>query len=220
MHPKRTVLFAMLLLLVASPGAAQLTPPCGDECLLGVFDDSTMTRKFGFWDPTAVPLKELWVGIQFDPAFPNPGVTGVEFGIAGIPAEVSFDVDYPVQPTVVIGDLRAPADTISTGFPGGANIAWPACLEGERILVKLTLFYTQPLPSDLLFRVVRKYPPSNPIFLRVGFTQCDAVFTLTSIAGGCYTLNPSGPPPGSFDGCDAGHPVGSRTWSAIKTLFR
>ena len=212
----RNRLVTLLFLLFPATAAAQIVD-C-PNCILGLFDDTSLTSNFG----VSVPLvaKDIYVSIDLSGA--ENQLTGIEFSIAGLTGTPLFVVGVtPIVPTsVVIGSIPAPADTSATTVGiGGIIMAWATCLTGDRALVKVSLLHTVPV-SNLAFRVMHRFPTSNGNYNRHPvLVRCDApTFTAVRINGGCYVLNPSGDP---STPCPIGTvAVTSRTWTGVKQLFQ
>ena len=86
-------------------------------------------------------------------------------------------------------------------------MGWASCLEGNQVLLRITLLVFTPIVNKEL-RVLRKYPPANELVRMPNFMQCDSpVATQTRVYGGLYILNWP----------DA---IESTTWSGMKALFR
>jgi len=179
--------------------------PCRaqEAALLGIYDDPAMTQTHGIMDGTS---KVLWLGVRFLGPVPGDGFTGAEFSIAGLQPFSLYTVEFLGDPSVVLGTVAAPADTLN-GM-GGLSVAWPRCLPDETLLARLTLHAPVP-PQNQTLTVRRRYPPSSPLWPVPRLWSCDAPCFGCSIhvVPGTYVLNPL---------------VGSEsaTWSAVRHLFR
>lgn len=183
-------------LLTATTAAAQW------PATLGIYDDAALSQDSGTMDG---PLKEIYLGLSFDPADRYPGMTGLEFSIAGLEPFVLVSVEWMPPPVVALGTLAAPADTLAG--TGGIAIAWATCLEADRVIAKLVLAASVP-PQNHTLQVRRRYPPSNPLLAYALAWTCDMPcfgchYRLT---GPAYVLNPL-------------IAVEPRTWGAIKRLY-
>jgi hypothetical protein len=158
----------ILALLVPSVASAQLECP---GCVIGIFDDPGLSRNFGVWDITAVPLKTVWVGIIYDPTSHIDGLTSIELSVDGVGAFCQeapcFSFEGLVEPTVTIGPTIAAPDDTANG-QGGMNMAWNQCLRADRALVRLDLSSVETLANDLVLRVTQKFPQSSPEFRTPG----------------------------------------------------
>jgi hypothetical protein len=212
----------MVVVMVAAP--ADLVRAQGTavercpECILGVYDDVTMTRTFGSIEPGIA--KDLYLGVQLQGTF--DGLTGLEFSIAGIRQDldgiaVLETVGITTEPpSVVLGSPVAPRDTTVTSVSaGGMNVAWASCVSGQSIaLMRIRILSFPVQPAGKSIQVTRKFPPSNVAYNNPVVVLCDApVFTALVLSGGRYCFNVPGPdcPPTSVDGT---------TWSTIKSIFR
>ncbi len=213
----------LLVLLVPSVAFAQGVDCPG--CVMGVFDDSGLSRNFGFWDSSTDPLKTVWVGILYDPSADINGLTSIEFSVDGTAGFCSFG--YPcfrgiIDPVITIGTTTAAPDDKENG-QGGVTMAWNQCLEGNRALVRIDLLRLDAIPNDLVLRVTHKFPPSNPVYASPMFTRCDGpIFTPTTVTGGCYVINPTVGPGETVGDCTLMETssVESTAWSMIKLLYR
>jgi hypothetical protein len=165
---------------------------------IGIFDDLNMTRTSGVMDGMS---KELFIGVVTDPPLETE-YTGFQFSISGLQPFVHV-VEVIGTPTVVLGDIAAPLDTL-TGT-GGIAIAWPTCMT-ESVFLKLRLFAASP-PENHVLRVHKLFPPSNPYFPFPQGSTCDVpCLCPRAYRGGSYVLNPN-------------VAVEPGTWSAIKRLY-
>jgi hypothetical protein len=211
--------FAILVLLLVPAPANARVDSCF-ECVLGIFDDISLTSCSGTLPP-GTPT-DLFVGIRFDPAGRFNALSGFEISIAGLGGDLllgGFDVPPPCVWT--LGSAPAPADTSATSTgTGGMTLSYCSCMSGSQALLKLTLIAFRPL-TDRVLQVKRKYPPSSPEWNTPVLFQCDAPnYTPVRVTGGCYVINPSGTtPPACASSCP---PLSMEpaTWTAIKTLFR
>lgn len=213
--PHRTQLVAFLFLLLPTAGAAIVNCP---DCVLGLYDDTSLTSNFG----VSVPFTPKDIYLSIDLAAPETGITGIEFSIAGLAGTplIVMGVTPLIPAGVEIGSAPAPADTsAASSGTGGMYVAWWNCLADDRAVLKVRLLPVAPVVNHVL-RVMHKFPPSNPAYnLRPVLTRCDSpIFTPVRINGGCYVLNPDGAPTPS---CPVGTvAVESRTWTRVKELFR
>jgi len=192
------------------------------NCKIGLYDEVFLNKNFG--DVTAGTPKDIYLGVYLDPAT-ETGLTGLEFSIYGMrQAEdgilvLSVDALTPDPPALTLGSIPAPADTSSTSTgTGGFNVAWATCQQAGALL-KIQILTFSPL-SNKVFRVLHRYPPSNPLYTSAIFTKCDAPeFTATTMSEGCYIAN--------WDGvtdpvqlCAPRVPVTTSSWSGMKQLYR
>ena len=215
--------FLVVILVLIVPGVALAQEQC-PGCVMGVFDDAELSRNFGFWDATNQPVKTIWVGVKFD-TYINEMV-GVELSVDGIgefcpgPADC-FSFSGLVEPSVTIGPTIASPDDKTNGV-GGVNIVWDRCLVGDRAFVKVELSSSNPIPSDVVLRVTRKFPPSDIRFPEPLFTGCGLIFPRVTITGGCYVIDPSVRPGETVEDCTLAETtaVESLAWSMIKLRYR
>jgi hypothetical protein len=215
-------LFAMILGL-APLVAAQEAADC-PECVLGIYDDPAMKRNFGVWNSSTAPSKEIFVGVQYHSGAVVGALTGIELSIDGLPllfmppAVEGFE--SILDPDQITGDIRSPADTT---LAGGFSISWGECQPGDRALLRITLISFDPIPSDQVVRVRRRFPATVPQSPNPLLAQCDdPSFTRTRVTGGCYVLNPTVAEGESVGGCLLAErtAVQPLTWSGIKHLYR
>lgn len=213
----RVATLACGIVAFAVPSAAVDDCP---SCVLGIWDDPQLTANFGTFP--VMTMKHIYVGIDFAGGF--DGLTGIQFSIAGIRQAEDGILVTGIQPLgadVWFGSIQAPADTSATSSgTGGLFVAWnkQSCREGDQALVRVTLL-TFVQQTNKVLRVLRSYPPTNPMVRTPNFVQCDPpFFTQTRVRGGCYILNWDGSPD---LGCNSETvAVESSTWSELKALFR
>ena len=219
---KAKLLSIAMLVVICVPGLGLAQTQSCPGCVLGIYDANDLVHNYGTFEGFQ---KKLYVGIKYDPNSTYDGATGIELSIQGLP-------DLAVAPSfailnngIKVGDLiTTPADTTDPSAVGGWNVVWSECQAGNQVFIEITLITFDPIPNDTVIRVLRKFPPTNPTALSVLFTQCDTpFFTVTTMTGGCYVLNPTvepgqavGDPPCTLNGT----PVTATTWSGIKQLFR
>jgi hypothetical protein len=217
---KAKLLVIAVLICIPSLGFAQ-TESC-PGCILGVFDAADLVHNYGTFSGFQ---KKLYVGIKYDPQSTYDGATGIELSIQGLPATSVAPSFVILNNGIKVGDLiTTPADTTDPTATGGWNVVWSECQPGNQVFIEITLITFDPIPNDTVIRVLRKFPATNPTALSVLFTQCNTpFFTVTTMSGGCYVLNPTvnpgesvGDPPCLL----TGDPVEAKTWSGIKQLFR
>jgi hypothetical protein len=209
-----------LLALPVMAGAQQVR--C-ETCSIGLFDDPALNKNFG--DMAGGTPKDIYVGVILD-AGTETGVTGLEFSVSGIrQAEdgilvLSVDALTADPLTISLGTAPAPADTTSTSSgTGGLNLAWATCQSGGA-LVKMSLLTFTGVGTNKVFKVLRKYPPSNPEYAVPLFTRCDGpLFTKVGVPGGCYIANWDGVTD-PVELCQTHVAVEKSTWSGMKQLFR
>lgn len=207
---------SVLVLALPGPSTAQ-TYDCFD-CILGIYDDPTLTTNFGV-SATGVP-KVVYLGIDF--AGVESELTGVEFSITGMRFDTDGIIIIDIQEIpngFRLGSAPAPADTsaTSTGL-GGMNIAWATCLTNDRVLARITLLHLEPVVNHV-FQVKRRYPTTSFEWHTPILVRCDIpAYSPVRITGGCYMLNWNGDPnvpcAPVLIGVEAG------TWSGVKQLFR
>lgn len=200
---RRMAPFAVALLALAGSTALSVPPPASAQwtATLGIYDDPGMSRDHGTMDG---PFKEVFVGIRFD--VPPGDITGLEFSVAGLEPFVYVMLDWmQPAPTVVLGTIATPADTLNGR--GGLNAAWSTCQVGDRVVLKLVLFAVTP-PQNHVLQVRRRYPPSNPQWSYPLAVTCDVPCygCHYRLRGPVYWLNPT-----------VG--VEPRTWGGIKRLY-
>ncbi len=213
----------LLVMLLAVPGLALAQVAACPDCVLGVFDAEDLAHNYGTFSGFT---KTLYLGIKFDPATTFDACSGIEFSIQGLPPLLlppSFNIR---NGGFAVGTQSpvSPADTTAMDAAGGWNVVWTECQPGNGVTVEIIMVSFDPIPNDTVIRVLRKWPPSNPTSPSVLFTQCNGpIFTLTTMQGGCYVLNPTvnpgesvGNPPCLLQGIA----VEATTWSEIKSLFR
>lgn len=218
----------VFIVLLTFPSFALAQGPSTDcpGCVLGIFDDQSLTQNFGFWDPaTGSPLKTVWVGILYPSDSELGHVQGIELSVDGI-LDSAFGgptvtvLDQPVT-TPPHSDIRTPDD--ETNGTGGISVGWTHCIVGSRALIKIDMLSLSPVPNDIVLTVRRKFPPSNPMATSPLLSQCNTpIFTSTTVTGGCYVINPTVEPGEVVGGCTLAEPtsVKSRPWSTIKRLYR
>lgn len=226
LHNVALALFVTLPVHAPQPTHAQ-SESC-PKCVMGVFDDEDLSRNFGFWDPETEPVKSVWVGITYS-ASEFSSMRSVEFSVDGVaafgcsPDSKCFGFDGLVEPNVTIGNTIASPDDKEAGV-GGVSIAWAGCLTGNRAFVKLQLASSEPVPNDVVIRVMKRFPHTNPELPYPWYSTCDLIFAPVTVTGGCYVLNPTVAPGESVGDppCQLATPtaVASDTWSTIKRLYR
>ena len=168
---------------------------------VGIYDDPVMTENSGIMDG---PMKSVWVGMPVEGQLHGES-TGYEFSILGLDAFTAVLTQYPIAPSIVVGDVAAPPDT--TMGTGGLSVAWAACLPPGQAFLELRLFDLDP-PQNHVLRVLKRFPPSNPDFPYPRAATCDApCFCTFVLRGETYILNPT----------VAAEPT---KWTAIKSLYR
>jgi hypothetical protein len=102
------------------------------------------------------------------------------------------------------------------------NVAWKRCQDGNRVLGTIRLINLGGVVGDdIVLRVSPRYPPTNARVPYPLFTQCNADFTLTAVAGGCYVINPTAGHGDLVSDCPVRPTaVESTAWSAVKSLYR
>lgn len=221
--------FSLLVVaILALPALASAQVPVCADCELGIWDDVNLNANHG--NVTAGALKEIYVGIRLGAG--ETGVTGIEFSLAGMRQVedgvliTGIDGVTDPLPNVILpapgGTFAAPADTTasSTGA-GGGNVAWAQCIAGTRALVKVSFISFSPLPTNKVFRILRRFPPTNPVdFTTQMFVRCDnPTFTTVSTPGGCYVANWDGIT-GTVNGCVVTTGVNESSWSGMKALYK
>ena len=201
-----------VLVVVSLPARARAAAPDCFYFVLGIYDEPEQVHNFG----TMVENQEKWVYLGIKYRSGQAGLTTIEFSISGL--EELFVLEFePVTPAaLVFGSVQAPPDTTSSFGVGGMDVSWPICLEGDRALIRLTLWSLGPVQADKILEVKRRYPPTNFNFSTPLFVNCDApVYPMVRVGGGCYILNPSTNP---VPACQL--PVAAHSWSQVKALFR
>jgi hypothetical protein len=183
---KRLLLIGMallsLVLLSAQPCSAQLI---SESAVLGIYDDQAMTQNHGVMDS---PSKVVWLGFRIaDPALFD-GFTSLEFSIGGLQAFPAYIVEFFNNPTVILGTLAAPADTL-TGS-GGVDVAWGSCMPTTFLVGRVTLIGAPPTNHTLT--ILRRFPPANPNWTYPLAMMCDSPcdFCHYHLVPGAYILNP------------------------------
>jgi len=216
-------LLLLMAMLLALPGLALAQVQSCPDCVLGIFDAEDLVHNYGTFGEFT---KTIYIGIKYDPNTTFDSCTGVEFSVQGLPPLLlppSFNIrngGFAVGTQTPI----TPADTTAMDATGGWNVVWNECQPGNRVVVEIVMVSFDPIPNDTVIRVLRKWPQSNAETPQVLFTQCNSpIYTLTTMKGDCYVLNPTvnpgesvGNPPCLLKG-DA---VEATTWSGIKSLFR
>ncbi|UCE02892.1 MAG: hypothetical protein JSW67_01440 [Candidatus Latescibacterota bacterium] len=225
----RKVLLATFSVLLLVPAMVSAQDNCLD-CTLGIYATTDLSENFLNWTPSATDFqKTIFVGINYDETSGLSALTGVELSIqyGDLKANVaSVNFQELDNPAVVLGaDESAPADTTSHGCTEqsacGKSIAWASCLPGNRAVAQISIIAFTPLPDDLVIRVLRRFPSTNPTVQSPLFTQCDGpLFTKTRVTGGCFVFNPTVGPGGMVDDCEIKVPVAPNSWSKIKSLYR
>jgi len=213
------LLFAAVLMALPVLSWAQ-SDRC-DTCFLGLFDDLQLNKNFG--DVASGTPKDIYVGLILDPAL-ETGFTGLEFSVYGMRQTedgilvLSVDALTSSIPTVTLGNIPAPADTMATGTVGGISWAWSGCQQGGAIIkIQILTFSTL---SNKVFKVLRKFPPTNPAYPYPLLFRCDAPeYTKSILPGGCYIANWDGTTD-PVELCSPRVPVTESTWSGMKQLFR
>jgi len=208
-------MFVLLAVWVPSLSQAQDTTCPG--CVIGIYDEPELVHNYGTWDiNTDGVSKSFYVGIKYDPGSSFDGLTGIEISVYGLPTTFLAPTINILSDGFAVGPtLIAPPDTTAAGAEGGQNITWTQCLPGNRALVEIRLVSLDPLPQDVVIRVLRRFPSLTPELPNVLFTMCDPpTYTKVVSQGGCYVLNPSGNP------VDCTLPVSESTWTAVKQLYR
>lgn len=220
----------MLLIVVGSlalpaTGWAQDPIFCAD-CKIGLYDEPEMINNTGAVS-AGVP-KEIYVGVRLPET--ETGVTVIEFSVAGMRQiedgilVISTEGMTDPLPNIILGSVPAPADTTIAGDPNAANgvdIAWASCISvsGSRVLAKITFLSFSPV-TNKVFKVLRRYPPTNPLWPWPLFARCDApVYTLVGVNGGCYIAGWDGTTD-PVNLCQVETAVEENTWSGMKQLFR
>ena len=210
---RKVLLLILAVVTLPSVAFAQFTADC-PRCVLGLWDDQGLVSNSGTITPN-LP-KDIFLGIKFSQTY--VGVTSVEFSVLGMESTsglLVIGVDPLVPASVTLGTPPAPADT--TNGTGGINIGWANCVTAggaDEALVKISILAFAAVPANKTLIVHHKFPPSNPTMPYPLFSDCNPpTYTLVSVHGGCYRLNPSGADP-----C----PVATEnsTWSGVKGLFR
>ncbi len=209
-----------LLLLLPVLALAQAPRDC-PTCLLGLFDDTALNKNCG--TITAFTAKDIYLGAILTGT--ETGLTGLEFSLANmrqtedgiLVTAVEGITEFP--PNIFLGSVQAPADTSATSAgTGGANVNWPACVQGTKLpLLKISILTFNAL-TDKQFTVMHKFAPSNPAYGLGGpiIIACDApTYTPIRVTGGYYIANPSANPPAV---CFI--TVNSETWGAVKQMYR
>jgi len=186
----RPTFVILIALLSAVPAVAQ------SQAVLEVFDDPGFTQRTGTMDG---PAKVLYVRLL--PAYGE--YVGVEFSLTGLQDFAAVIPSFPVAPTLLLGSVVAPEDSLGEG---GLNVAWLSCQTNEPFMT-LTLVSADP-PENRVIQVARRYPPSNPNEACPRQVLCDnCFFSSPRIVGESYVLNPT---VSSED----------QSWAAVKHLFR
>lgn len=193
------VRFAVVAVLLVSAATGNAQTQFSDR--LGIYDDPAMMQTFGIMDG---PIKSVWVGMPVDGSLSGHS-TGYEFSISGLEAFTSVLTQYPIAPSVALGNVAAPPDT--TMGTGGLSVAWATCLPPGQAFLELQLMDLDP-PQNHVLRVLKRFPPSNPQFPYPRGWTCDApCFCVNVLRGESYILNP------------IVH-AENTNWSAIKSLYR
>jgi hypothetical protein len=217
---RKIVLLALGLVLLPVLASAQEIQNC-PNCSLGLYDLADLNQNCGTM--AAFTPKDLYLGVNLSGV--ETGITLIEFSIAGMRtvedgiSVVGVEAITSVAPTVILGDVKAPADTAATSTQlGGMNVGWAQCIAGTKIpLMKITILSLAAV-NDKVFRVMHRFAPSNPNYGLGGpiMTRCDnPIYTAVRIKGGYYIANPSATPP-----LPCTTAVQSQTWSAMKGLYR
>lgn len=156
------LLLAMSVLLAAVTSAAAL-PVCTD-CLLGVYDDSQLTRVSGTAGP--FELKSVYVGIRL------PDGMRID--------TLSFSAAYPIGFSVIDWSSYVPGVTL-TPAGSGIRVEWPVCIAGTRLLFRVRV-----LGIGILRDAILRLQDATA-------SGCDGA-QAWRVPAGCYILNPSGPP--------------------------
>ena len=189
--PRRCRVPWVAALLAASNLAMPVRAQDCPGCIIGLYDDSLMTRTAG--TITGV-VKDVYVGLVFPPGA-DARFTGVEFSIAGLDSLRAAFVPFG-SPSVVLGTPAAPARWDSVYGLGGLNIAWSSCKTGTTLLGKVILSPRDTWPSSgAALQVSRRYPPGNPTVPYPLISRCDQpIFSLVRMNGGAYALGIPGIP--------------------------
>ena len=222
----KKLLLAMSLLCVANLGFAQESTPC-PGCIIGIFDDIDVSRNYGTW---TAPNKTFYLGIRYDTTSAYDGLTFIEFSVEGLPFTFLPPSIIPLGNGTAIpaspDSIHTPADTTAAGAKGGWGVVWPVCQPNNRALIEMTFVSFDPIPSDMIIRVHRKFPPADPTVASVLFTTCEfPIFPKVRVSEGCYVVNPTvgvgesvGNPPCTLR--DYTTAVELQTWSRVKALYR
>jgi hypothetical protein len=180
------------------------------ECVLGVWDDATLTSNFGQIVPGQP--KDVYVGIKFAEGLDQ--LQGISFSLA-VPSGVRLTWAWPVASDINWicdeGTVAPPDTSQNSLMVGGCTAIWGSCLLGNQALVRVTLLATTDITNGIL-RVKRQYP-LDPLEMRSPtIFQCDGPqVSATRVTGGSYILNWNGDPSVGVDGA---------AWSMIKGLYR
>lgn len=217
--PLGTSRLRLLLLLTVGvlPAVSAAQTQCRD-CVIGLYDDPGLLQTSGRFEGDT---KTIYLGVRF--SSPYAAMTGIELSVSGL---WDFVVDFEAQPDatfpngLVIGQIAAPADPETA--TGGINVAWSRCQPGSRVLGTLRLINLGGVVGDdIVLRVSPRYPPTNARVPYPLFTQCNADYTLTAVAGGCYVINPTGGHGELVSDCPVRPTAVTPTaWTAVKSLYR
>jgi len=200
--------------------AAAIVPAVGtaqklcQDCVIGLYDDPGLLQTSGRFDGDR---KTLYLGVRF--AFPYQGMTSIELSVSGI-SEFLVEFEELPEAAIVLGNIAAPEEPGATS--GGINVAWSRCQEGSRILGILHLIsLAGAVGNDIVLRVQPRFPPTNAKVPFPLFTQCNADYTLTAVAGGCYVINPTSGQGDLVGDCPVRPTaVQATAWTTVKSLYR
>jgi hypothetical protein len=218
----------LLVVTVMSAGlgtsAASSIPVCS-ECTVGLFDQLEMLTNYGTFAPNTI--KSIYLGVHFGGGYSE--LAGLELSIAGLRQVedgitiIGWEGVSTPPPILFLGPLPAPADTSAASHEnGGMNIAWHECVRGNQVLLRINLL-TFSAFSNKVFRVMHRFPTSNPLYTQAGptFIQCDEpFFSAVGARGGCYIANWDGVTPPNCQFVDVPVGVTPATWGSVKGLYR
>ena len=220
----RVFLVVLAALAIPALGQAQGIYDC-PGCVLGLYDQPQMLTNYGTVTPMVA--KDIYIGFKPGPGL--PGLVVIEFSVSGMRQAEDGILFLSVEgitsplPSVVLGSLLAPADTSATSVQtGGMDMAWSNCVSGPSSLAKVTFVTLAPI-SNKVFRVMHRFPPSNPHYGKAKpvVVGCDApTYSAWRVLGGCYIANWDGTTPVNCQLIDV--PVASTpaTWGSVKGLYR
>jgi len=163
----------LVLALALSPASSFAQTTCGG-CLLGVYDDLSMTRTSG--RASSFQVKTVYLGLKL-----APGVSIVD---------LAFTASYPRGFSVV---------DVQSLVPGGhydivgntARVHWTPCAAGTHALFRVKVL-TPSAPRNALLQL-------NSVTARI----CGGPSSPTmEMPAGCYILNPSGTTPPCLTGTE------------------
>jgi hypothetical protein len=221
---KFKLLIALVLCTIPALAQAQVPYNC-PGCVLGLYDQPQMLTNYG----TVTPMVQKDIYIGFKPGPELPGLVVIELSVSGMrQAEDGIlllnveGVTSPL-PNVVLGSLLAPADTSAASVQtGGIDIAWQRCVAAPASLVKVTFVTMAPI-SNKVFRVMHRFPPSNPLYGLAGpaVVGCDAPnYSAWRVQGGCYIANWDGTTPVNCQVNDVPVAASPATWGTVKGMYR